>query len=92
MVWLLVLVMGLGIYFRTKYDRKYVLPILKSDRKLSQLVTFCVVSVVVALILSFTNYRKFSYFMLMVTAPIAIYLNIKIYGQAWRNSKREKND
>jgi len=78
----MIVIMGLGIYFRTKFDREYTMPTIKENADLSLLYKVCLGLLAVAIIGLFTNFKAFAFWLLIIMIPFVLYFNLKTYGIA----------
>lgn len=89
---LLLLVMGIGAYFRFKFDKKYAMPVIAQNKDLSFLYKWVLISVFVAIICFILHLSSIAFAILLLLIPFALYLNFKTYKIAIRNSKKENQD
>lgn len=85
---IMVIIIVVGVYFRTKYDREYALPIIAENEDLSVIKKYSLILIGLAGIFYFIN-MKISFIILFCLIPFALYLNLKT---TWLAFKRRKNN
>lgn len=76
---LIIMIMMVGIYFRVNFDKKYVIPVMKSNKDLSFLNKLCIGALVIAIICLINNLREIGFWILIILIPFVLYLNFKTY-------------
>lgn len=76
---LIIALMAAGIYFRVNFDKKYVIPVMKSNKDLSFLNKLCLGALFVAIICLITNLKEIGFWILIILIPFVLYLHFKTY-------------
>jgi len=79
---LLIVIIAVGVYFRTRFDREYTMPVIKENNDLSLLYKVCLVLLGVAIALMLTGFKVIGFWLLILMIPVVLYFNLKTYGIA----------
>jgi len=85
-------IMFIGFYLRTKFDMEYALPVLREKKYLSYLLAIAVIVMFLAIILFATNHSTAGFIFLLMILPVALYLNVTTYSEAFKNFIGQKPD
>ena len=96
---LVLVIIFFGIYYRSRYDKRYVAPVLSENKKLNALRKIAFSFIMLAILAFFLKLIKIAFFILVLLIPVALYLNYKIYSLAnvkyndeKRNKRKEKHE
>ena len=87
---LVLIIMACGIYFRSRYDKRYVTPVLSENKNLNKFRKIAFSFVMLAILAFFMKLIKLAFILLVLLIPVALYLNYKIYSLAAIKYKYEK--
>lgn len=88
---ILIIVIIAGVYFRIKFDSKYVVPVMKENNLLASMSKACVIAIGLALGFYFFNFKKLSFFILIILIPIVLFINFKTYTLATKKFLKKKD-
>ncbi len=79
-----------GFYFRSRYDKKYVIPILAENKNLAKLKKITLGLIVIALLSFMFKLIKLAFIIMILLIPIVLFMNYQIYRLANSKYKLEK--
>ena len=85
---LMLVIIVVGVYFKSKYEREYALPIIEENADLSFIKKFSLILILIAGIFYFINI-KITFFILIGLIPLVLYLNLKT---SWLALKQKNNN
>lgn len=82
---LLIILMAAGAYFRLKFDKNYIIPVINQNEDLSFLNKWGLILVSIAIFCFIFNFAKIGFVILILLFPFLLYLNFKTYWIAFIN-------
>ena len=89
-IFFVLVVMWVGFYFRKRYEKKYVLPVLADNKQLVTLSKITFGFITLAVLGIFFKLIKISFILLILLIPIVLYLNFKIHYLSKNKNREEK--
>lgn len=79
---LLIVIIAVGVYFRTRFDKEYTMPVIKENKDLSFLYRVCLFLLGLAVAFMLTGLKVIGFWLLILMIPFVLYFNLKTYGIA----------
>lgn len=92
LVILILVIMVVGVYFRTKFDKEYAMPTIAENKDLSLLYKWGLILLAVSIICFILHLEEIAFGILILLIPFVLYLNLKTYWIAIKKARRKNRD